>query len=103
MGASYKLALDKRARNGAHGPSLQVAGMVKDADSRFLVGNGLALSAGSKGRPAFLIGGQQIGKKDGANNLSTAATVGVVVLGLAVAAGIALAIAVDNYNDKNQE
>jgi hypothetical protein len=69
--------------------SFKVARMVKTADAQFRVGDGLALAAARDGGPAFLVGGQEIGRKDGKANLGTTGKVGIVVVAVLAVGAVA--------------
>lgn len=90
VGMNYQLDLSGKLHPGKGRASLKVAGMVKSPNAQFRIGEGLALAPKAKGKPTFLVGGQELRVEDDRANLSKGATVGVIVVGvLAVAAAAA--------------
>ena len=89
IGLNYGVALDRKTNARKARASFMVARMVKTPNAQFRVGEGLALATGGEGRPAFLVGGQEIGRKDGKATLSTAGTLGIVVVGVLAVGAVA--------------
>ena len=89
VGVNYGVAFDRKASAPKARASFKVARMVKSPNAQFRVGEGLALAAGGDGRPAFLVGGQKIGTKEGKANLGTGGTVAIVVVGVLAVGAVA--------------
>ena len=83
-GLNYAVAIDRKTNAPKASASLKLAQMVKTQNAQFRVGEGLALASGANGKAALLVGGQQIDIKNGKANLSTAGTIGIVVVGVLV-------------------
>jgi hypothetical protein len=104
IGANYGVSLGRKTNAGKARASFKIAGMVKDGNAQFRLGEGLALTAGTQGKPAFLIGGQDIGAMKGKANLGTGGTVALVVVGLAVIGGAVAALAIyERHENENGE
>ena len=85
--------------------SFLVGGMSSTPDaSTFRIGQGLELAGGKSGKPALFIAGRDVGELGDRNNLSTGATIALVVVGVVVVAGGIAALLIDERLDRqNQE
>jgi len=101
VGVSYRVSSSHQTNAPQGRASLKMSGMVftpGTSDLRF--SEGFELAAGKTGKPAFLVGGSDIGEMQKSLKLSGGATAIVVVVGVAV---IGLGIFAATYCDSHCE
>ena len=89
VGFKYGVSVDRRTNAPKGRASFNVARMVKAPDAQLRIDEGVGLALGAKGKPALLVGGQEFDLKDRKANLSTGATVAIVVVGLLAIGAVA--------------
>lgn len=100
-GATYRLGLDGRAGKTRGRAGLNLSGMVMSPDaSDIRIGQGLEVADGKTGRPALFVAGREAGKLGDRARVGTGGTVALVVVGVVIVAGVAVALAVDERLDR---
>lgn len=99
VGVHYRISSKRDASAPTGRASFKMSGMALTpgaSDIRF--SEGLELTAGKTGKPAFLVGGSDLGEMQKSLKLSGGATAAIVVVGVAViAAGIFAAMYCDSH------
>lgn len=101
VGLHYRVSSDRHSSTPQGRASLKMSGMVvTPGTSDLQFSEGFELAAGKTGKPAFLVGGSDIGEMHKSLKLSGGATAMIVVVGVAV---IGLGIFAATYCDSHCE
>ena len=99
-GATYRVQFGGRGEPPRSRASLKLSGMtIAPGASKFRFGEGVEV-AGKAGAPVLSIAGRDAGKIGERANLSTGATVAIVVVGAVVVAGVVAALLIDERLDR---
>ena len=88
-GVTYRVGLDRRTSEARGRASLAFTGMKRTPTDDFKFRQGIELSLGRTGKPALYLAGQDLGQVKAKANLSSTATIGIVVVGVLAIGAVA--------------
>ena len=88
-GATYRVGLDRRTSEARGRASLAFIGMTRTPTNDIKFRHGIELSQGQTGKPALYLAGQDLGQVKAKANLSSTATIGLVVVGVLAIGAVA--------------
>ncbi len=100
-GATYRLNLGRPGDAPRGRASFKLSGMkTAPGASEIKFGQGLEIAAGKTGKPTLFVAGRQAETLGNRANLGTGGTVALVVVGVVVAAGVVVALLIDERLDR---